>query len=283
MIQKKQKRILKAVGTIGLLIASAISARTQETPIYQLYRHLLTQPDDGHFKASDIDGQVNEVKVRALSQMEVSAILPLALQCVRSSNVEVSRAGMDFIIEVTLRLDSAQLLEPYIDDLGKLLDDKDFRWRQIVLFVLGGKIPDTPEKAIAYLEANLERGSTQEAPAITASLLKASRGSLLHPVPADPSIVHKVIAFTAARADVDLTSNVLHEIGLYRIQIPEAINFISANLNQANPRLRAAAVEGASRLEKDARAQLSGQLSQIAADPKEDQSVRNDAARALVP
>ena len=133
-----------------------------------------------------------------------------------------------------------------------------------------------------WIIGNLNNGAT-ETLTITASLLGAAKGSPLHPVPADASIVHKVLAFVSAHPDADLTSNVLHQIGLYRIEIPEAINFISANLNQDDHSLRAAAVEAVSRMDKDTRAQLHGQLSQIASDPEVAQEVRQQAVRALEP
>jgi len=46
---------------------------------------------------------------------------------------------------------------------------------------------------------------------------------------------------------------------------------------------RAAAVEAVSRLNKDSRAQLHGQLSRIGSDPKEDQDIRKQAAQAPEP
>lgn len=54
-------------------------------------------------------------------QAEISATLPLALQCLQSSNTEIREDGILFFAVVT-RYDSAKLLDPYIDDLGKILD-----------------------------------------------------------------------------------------------------------------------------------------------------------------
>jgi hypothetical protein len=280
---------MRKIASVGLFIIFALSASAQETPIHQLYRNILTQPGGGFPKGDEIFAQVNEVTVRALSQTEVDAILPLVFQCVHSPTEEVRGAGSAFLISVMLRFDSAKLLESYIDDLGKLADEKDNARRRLAVVILGGLIPRPPDKAIAYLEANLEnsRNSSQETQSIAASLLHASKlmdsSNLSHWAPADPSIVHKVLAFVAAHPDTDLTSNVLHEIGLEAIQVPEAIDFVSANLDGVDPRLRAAAVEGASRLDKDTRAQFSSQLKRIASDPKEDKNVRNQAAQALKP
>ena len=277
---------MKTIGTFFLVVFFAMSSSGQEMAILQEYRNILAKSSED----APLKHQVDELEskldaVRTLPVAEIDAIIPLALQCTQSPNEWARQAGYEFFLSVMLRFDSAKVLEPHIDDLEKLSDGDDPQARGYILSVLGGLIPIPPDKAIAYLEAKLEssRNSSQETLRITAGLLHAAKGNPLHPTPADPSIVHKVIALTTARADDDLTSDVLHEIGLYKIQVPEAIDFISANLNEKNPRLRAAAVEGASRLDKDTRAQLHGQLSHIASDPEESQDVRQQAAQALMP
>jgi HEAT repeat protein len=277
---------MKSIGITCLLMFFALPSHGQETPIRQLYKAILAHRSGEDVpEAKDIYSKVDEVKVRALPVAEVDAILPLAFQCVRSPKADVIEAGYAFLISVMLRFDSAKVMEPYIDALGKLADEKDNPRRQLVLSILEGLLPRPSDKAIAYLEANLEnsKNTSQETLGITACLLHISKTGSSHWAPADPSIVHKVLAFVSAHPDVDLTSNVVHQIGLYGIQLPEAVNFISANLDQNDRLLRASAVEAASRLDKDTRVQLEGQLSRIASDPQEEQNVRNEAAEALRP
>ena len=277
---------MKSIGITCLLLLFALPSRGQDTPIRQLYLAILAHhSEDDVPEAKDIYSKVDEVKVRALPVAEVDAILPLAFQCVRSPKADVIEAGYAFLISVMLRLDSAKVMETYTSALGKLADEKDNPRRQLVLSILGGLLPKPPDEAIAYLEANLEnsKNTSQETLGITASLLHASKKGLSHWAPADPSSVHKVLAFVSAHPDVNLTSNVLHQIGLYRIELPEAVNFVSSNLEQNDRLLRASAVEAASRLDKDTRVRLEGQLSRIASDPKEEQNLRNEAAEALGP
>jgi hypothetical protein len=268
---------MKTFGIVCLFIVFAISAPAQETPMHQLYRNILTQPDGSLANPDEIDVKVNEVTVRKLSQAEVSAILPLAFQCAHSPNAKVREAGIGFLFSVMMRFDSAQLLGPYIDDLGKLVDEVDPARRQFVLSILGGLNPKLPDKAFEYLMANLQnsRNSIGETVTIAVCLLRAA--------PTDPATVHKVLVFASARSDADLTNGVLSQLGLSKIRLTEAVDFISANLNQEDKRLRASAVVAASRLDKETRTHFSAQLSRIASDPAEDQYVRGQAASALKP
>jgi hypothetical protein len=269
---------MRTFGVFGLLLALAISSPGQEVTIRQLYQNILAKSSaEGSLKpqVQEIDGKLDAV--RTLPVAEVEAVLPLALQCTKSPNEWVRQAGYELFLSAMIRFDSAKILEPYIDELEKLSDGGDAQARGYILLVLGGLIPNPPDKAVAYLEANLEnsRNSRQETLSITASLLKSS--------PTDTSTVHRVLAFVSAHPEADVTGDVLHQVGLYRVQLPEAISFISTNLNQDDHRLRAAAVEAVSRMDKDARAQLHGQLSQIASDPGVAQDVRQQATRALEP
>jgi hypothetical protein len=265
------------LGIFGLFLALAIPSPAQEMTIRQLYQNILVKSsEEGSLKpqVQEIDGKLDVV--RTSPEAEIDAILPLAFQCTRSPNAWVREAGYNFFISVMIRFDSAKILEPYIDELIKL-SDEDKVERPRILYILGSLNPKLPDKVIAYFDANLEstRNSSEEAQTIAVLLLEAA--------PADASILHRVLGFVSRRADSNLTDGVLHQLGLSRIQLPEAVDFISANLNQDDRRLRAGAVEAASRLDKDTRAQFNGQLSRIASDPEEPQDVRKQAAAALEP
>lgn len=272
MIQKGW-RIMKAVVILCMFMSFVMSSPGQETTILQLYRTILAQSSEEKAPAAEgIYGKLNGVAT--LPGAEVGVILPLAFQCVHSPKVEVREAGYAFFISVLIRFDSASLLGPYVDDLGKLVDEKDNARRQLVFFILGSLNPKVPAKAIDYLTANLEssRNSNEEALTIAASLLQAT--------PGDTLILHKVILLARVRSDAGLTSGVLRQLGLTKSRLPEAMDFISANLNQGD---RASAVDAVSRLDKDKRVQFSPQLDRIASDPKEDRYVRSQASAALKP
>jgi vesicle coat complex subunit len=52
------------------------------------------------------------------------------------------------------------------------------------------------------------------------------------------------------RSDAGLTNGVIRQLGLSKSRLPEAMDFISANLNKEDPYLRASAVNAVSRLDK---------------------------------
>lgn len=223
--------------------------------------------------------KVNDVAVETLSEAEVGAVLPLALRCAQSPVAEVSENGATLFLSVVMRNDSAKLLAPYIDDLGKLLDGAGGTTssRHALLYVLGSMKPKLPPKAVALLSAHLEdtQNSSQETLTIAASLLEAA--------PADAPTLHKVLLVVSNRSDALLTNGVIRQLGLSKSRLPEAMDFISANLNKEDPYLRASAVDAASRLDKDKRALFSSQLIRIASDPKEPDHVRKQATQALEP
>lgn len=267
---------MKTLRVISMfLLLSVLSATAQETPMRRLYRNIMTQPDEELLK--DAENSVDEVSVRALSQAEVRSILPLAFQCVHSPKTGVSKAGFGFLISAMLRFDSAELLGSYIDELGRLSDQRDLPERGLVLLILGSLNPKPPEKAIDYLMVNLEsrRTSNEEARTVAACLLRAA--------PADSSILHRVLLVVSNRSDAGLTDGVIRQLGLSKTRLSEGVGFISANLNEQDENLRAAAVDSASRLDKDTKVQLHSQLTRIASDPKESQETRRQAAEALKP
>jgi hypothetical protein len=272
---------MRTIGSIVFIMLLAVmSATAQESPIGQLYKSILGQSSGGGVPTFDeINNTVNETTVRALSVAEVTELLPLARQCIQSARPELREAGFSLFLAVDLRFDSAELLEPYIDDFGRLLDGtgSDTPLRRGVFFILGSMSPKLPSKAIAVLNAHLEdsRNSTQETITIAASLLEA--------LPADAPTLHKILLVVANRSDSDLTNTVIRTLGLTRSRLPEAMDYIAANLNQKDVYLRTSAVDAASRLDKDKKALFFSKLNQIASDPEEPQNLRNQAAAALEP
>lgn len=268
---------MKSAGRVVLIaLLVVVPSQAQENPIAQMFRSICAQPAGGPLPTTvEFFTKVNENTIRALSVAELNAILPLALQCIHSANPEVRGDGIRLFIATMLRFDSAKVLGPYTDDLGKLLDG-DQSMRGGAIAVLGGMLPKPTPKALDYLRAHLEdsRNSDEQTTIIAASLLKAA--------PDDAPTLHRIILI-ASRSDPHsgMADTVLRELGLSRSRLPEAMDYISANLNQTDPYLRASAVDAASRLDSDERAQFSSQLTRIANDPKESQYVRNQAKSAL--
>src|SRR5581483_1515151 len=123
---------------VSLLLIATASCLAQENPIRQLFQTILTQPV-AMPTTEQLFNTVNETTIGALSAAEVQAILPMARQCLQSSNAVVRQDGLVLLIAVVTRGDSAKLLEPYIDDLGALLSGPEgaISLRHGALYVLG--------------------------------------------------------------------------------------------------------------------------------------------------
>jgi len=270
---------MRITGFAALFVLFAVvSSPAQEPQIRQLLQNILNQPTDTDLPTTkDFFTKINEVTVGALTNVELQEVLPLAQECIRSPRPNVRQDGLFFFIALVMRPDSAKLLEPYVDDLGKLTDgaEGNVPLRHAALYVLGSMRPNSPANAVAMLSANLEssRNSSEETLTIAASLLEAA--------PGDASNLHRVLAVTSNRSDSVLTNGVLRQLGLSKIHLPEAIAFISTNLGHADPYIRGSAVDAAARLEYNDRIQLSSQLDRIASDPTESKEVRGQARLAL--
>jgi hypothetical protein len=269
------RTLLKIALTLALAVGSS---QAQENPVQQLFRSILAQSGTGAMPTmEELFTKINENTLGAMSVTEVKAVLPLAQQCIQSARPEVRQDGLVLFISVVMRPDSAKLLEPYIDDLGALLNGPEgaISPRHAAAFVLGSMKPAVPPKAMAHLSAHLDesRNSNEEELTIAASLLDSARS--------DPAILHKTLVVVSRRSDPGLTNGVLRQLGLSKSRLPEAMSFIGANLNQTDSHLRASAVDAAARLDRDVRTQFSGDLARIASDPSEQEHVRNQAKMAL--
>jgi hypothetical protein len=273
------KTCMETTRKIALIVLLAAgSAPAQENPVHQLFRSMVAQSAGAVLPTTEeLFTKVNETTVGALSVAEVKAVLPLAQQCIQSTHTGVRQDGMVLFLSVVTRPDSAKLLEPYIDDLGTLLEGTEGAqsMRHAALYVLGSMKPNLPLKAIAHLNAHLEknRNSDEETLTIAASLVEAS--------PTDASTLHKVLLVLSSRSDPGLTNGVLRQMGLSKSRLPEALTFIAANLSQTDSHLRASAVDAVARLDSDERVQFSTQLARIANDPTESEHVRKQAQSAL--
>lgn len=264
---------------IVLALATA-SCLAEGDAIQQLFQRILSQPTSGALPApEEFFAKVNENTVAALSVPEVNALLPLARQCLQSSRPEVRQDGLILLLAVGTRSDSAKLLEPYIDDLGALLSGPEgaISLRHGALYVLGSTKPNILPKALAHLNAHLEddRNSNEETLTIAASLLEAS--------PNDTATVHKTLSVVGRRADPGLTSGVIRQLGLSKSRNREALAFLGASLSHADAHVRESAVDAASRLDQDVRAEFAVPLARIASDPNESEHARTQARTALQP
>jgi hypothetical protein len=208
-----------------------------------------------------------------LTPGEIEALLPTGMQCLKSAHPHPQAAGVTFLIAAMLTPGSAALLDPYMDDFDTILRDPANPTRQSIIAILETTTPSMSPKAIQLFLKHLE--DKANTPLQTGGI----EYGLLRAAPSNQSILHQVLNVAENRSEFDVKYPVLQAIGLSKIQLPEALDFIGNELE--DPIGRSGAIVAASRLDRDVRARFAAQLSRIAQDPDLAPDIRGAAGAAI--
>ena len=164
---------------------------------------------------------------------------------VRTTRVSLKRAiGVSLFLGIVLArrgMDTAKLLDGYVDDLAALLNDPDGGLRNGTVFVLGNLFPTTPPKALTYFEAHLtdKANSDQAAAGVADALLRSGNAAF----------IAEVLKFAEQRPQIK--GSVIQRLGVNHITTDEALKFIHSAF--VDPKLRQAAIEAIGDLPGDVR------------------------------
>ncbi len=262
----------------NLLICSMLSIAccwADAGQIERLLRSTLSDTPRGEaVNTEEIRSQIYD-SAETLTSSEVESLLPLAMQCLRSSRFQARSAGLSMFISITLRQDSSKMLEPYVETLGNLLDGPTGPYRRGVLVILTMTKPEISPKAIATLEAHLEdkHSSAEESSGIVWALITSATSNQL--------IRHNVLKFVTKQSNAEITSSALHALHLVRPPDTEALNFIGKSLDSNSPSVRDSAVNVVGGFDREVRVRFAAQLGRIAGDAEEREEVRSRASAAL--
>jgi HEAT repeat protein len=167
--------------------------------------------------------------------------------------------------------DGSKLLEPYVDDLGLLLDDPDQGVRNAAISILGSH-PAASPKALVYLEAHLNDKANDDGAA------RAIAGALLQS--GGRSAVSKVLALVEQRPL--LQGEVIQMLGTLKITTEDALNLVHAGLKDSKSGIRRTAVDAVGNLPKEVRKGFEQDLLRLMANPDEDPKVRERAQAVLI-
>ena len=263
--------------TILALVLMVVPCWADTSQIRQLYERILSpSPNQAVPKPEDLMGRLGPDLIEALSPEEIASVLPLAGKCLHSSNYDVERDGMVLLMAVALRFDSATLLDPYVDELAAIMSDPRSQANVFAATILAITRPSLSPKVIATFANHL--GDASNSASVTATL---AGGLLRSSVANDPISVHHVLSIVQKRNESLLTSAIVRELGLQGIKNAEALAFIGKTLDSTDPAIREAALDSVTRLDRENRARFAAQLGRIAADPRESDTRRSQAARAL--
>jgi hypothetical protein len=264
------KKLGLAAFCVSLAVVPCLAA---EERISALLRSML---DRGEVPAENVFyDAINEDYVRGLSADSVKEFLPLARTLLRDSRAEARRLGLMCFFVVTLRFsDGEPLLEPYVPDLLRIVDDRTSPLRPMAMEVVGNTWPKRSPKTIAYLTAHLpDKDNTAEDTSWMACMLLESGTDIL---------THEVIAFVRKQDKLEVIKEVLRCIRVMPIRkTADVLALIGFGLDSADVWVRRRAVEAVGDMPLVERSPFLEKLNRLATDANEPIEIRSAAAEAL--
>jgi len=267
---------MKTALSMTLLAAALLCRASDLGQLQQLYEGILHSENDASLpKRESLDTQDMEDRLKALTAEDARALLPIGQECLHSERARVREEGLALFFGISLRLDSAVLLEPYIDDLGRLLRSPYAALRKPAMFLLAQGLPAPSPRAVKYLRDHMHAASSD------AEEVRGIAGTLLYRRPVDPATLHEVLALVHTRDDPSTTAGVVNNLGSFRITAEEALNFIKDGLKNPDSGVRREAVRAISMLDRDVRATFTEELQRVAGDSAEAPDIRKLAQGVL--
>jgi hypothetical protein len=262
----KEKLLISAVLSISFCRAEApLVKQMLESAFADSENAPVSTNDPAYLRLNDA--------LESLTPADLESLLPTAVQCLGSAHPRAQQAGMITVMAATFTPASSARLEPYLDNFAAILSDSTNPNRQGLIATLALARPSMSPKAIQLFLGHLEdKTNTAEQTGMLAV-------GLLHSAPSNQAIIHRVLSLAGTRSEYDVKYPLLQEIGLSKIQLPEALDFIAKELD--DPAVRSGAMVAASRLDRDVRARFAAQLSLIAQDPDETPDIRAQARATI--
>jgi hypothetical protein len=264
-------RTLRPSVLISALVLSALPCSGQVDKLRDFYESLSSSSaTDKAPDSARVDALVSQYSHK-LTIEELHTIVPVVRKCLASENGSVRVDAVTLLISLSTRLDSAQAMEPYEDLLIALLDQEG---RKAAIYLLGSVYPRPSPKALAafYSHLNDERNTRDEFTMIA--------GSLLGAFPADPVVVHEVLAAARRHAKDRVDGDIIQSIGLNKIINEDALAYVRAGFQ--NPLARIAVVQAIERMPKVVRDRFTSELRAVAQDPDEQPETRSTAEHILI-
>jgi len=190
---------------IVLMLLAIPTARADFSKVVSAYQTLLSQPGAPSVAAGPLGDVISDAVANSPASDFAQAV-PVVKQCLRSENPAVRREALILLMVYNTRPDSAQLLDPYVEDLIRMLDDAapattpyipGQRWRQIqtpeTTRPVRGPAPTRSFSLMQLARCSMARGARQTRPGacrITAhqgaSRARTRRRRLVTSIPSTP-------------------------------------------------------------------------------------------------
>ena len=246
---------------------------------YQLERmfHSVLNSSQGKGLPKELEFHDNLVStIPTLNPEHLPSLSAQASKCLKSPDIEVQKFGVFYFMQVAMRMDSAVLLEPRIDDLAEYTNNpanKDLH--NAALFSIVYLNPRIPEKGISVLVPMLisKLVPDEERAFIGAALLTAT--------PSDADMLHKVLTALKGSREPKAIINLIRSLGILKTRHAEALALIGESLEHKDAAIRMEAVDAVERLDRDLRVKFEAKIIQISIDESESAENRSRAKAAL--
>lgn len=215
-----------------------------------------------------------EEGIAKMSPAEVRSALPSVEVALEDRNEHLQLAAASALFAISLRSDSADLLNPYIADIGQLFNSPNRGVAGYAALIVLNLRPAPPSEVVPLMLASLDQPNSAKAqiPAVAA---------LVRLAPEDPQVIAAVLKFLSRPLDVDTRIAALNAIDTSRVNDPGVRDAVIHALNDPYPGVKLAAIGTLERMGPDAVRRAKSRLRIMAKEPNEPVRVRAAARDAL--
>jgi HEAT repeat protein len=214
-------------------------------------------------------------KLELLPDSEVLQLIPTLLKLLRVNDHQVRSDGLLAFFSIGQRTDGADILRPYLGEIGELLKLNDPTLPRATATFMSSIHPSPPKEVIGPLLEFLAR--TDASPEAQAAAIF----TLVRLAPQDPYVIADVKAFAVRTFSSSEREAMLNALGSPEVKDVSLREVAYAALTDKDPGVRLTAVQSISRMGGDAVAQVKTRLTEMANSPTEPENVRTAARDAL--
>lgn len=215
-----------------------------------------------------------EEKIAELSPADIRSALPSVKVALQDRHEKVQATASSALFSISLRSDSADLLNPYIDDIGQLFNSPSRRVTGYAALIVLNLRPAPPPEVVRLMLASLNQANPAEAQI-------SAVAALVRLAPENPDVVAAVLKFLSRPLDVDTRIAALNAIHTSRVNDPGVQDAVIKALNDPHPGVKVAAIGTLDRMGPEAVGKAKSRLQTFTKEPNEPVRVRAAAQDAL--
>lgn len=267
-------RFLILIASLGLVFPPVQAAQVgtnpvtahQDAGVQEFFEQLVRDPSlfPRHEDLSRITTGIGGAR-----SQEIQSALPAIFLALGHENEKVRLYAAAALFAISLRPDSAQLLEEHVREIGRLFDSPDIRMQRTACSVLGQLRPAPPAGVLPMFLGYIRQTDAQ------ARAQPAAIWFVIRYAPDDQSVISVVTQFLSRRLDRQTRIDTLNAVGTPQVRDVRFIEAIARSLSDPAEPVRKTTVQTLRRIGRHALGQAKPILQQLA---RSDSSVEVRAA-----